>query len=382
MGPKPIELTWLVTVPSPRRYAEEVSISPAELYPTGGGRAAFTLLDVRSPVEVERGALPGAHELPLLTNEERHAVGVRYKEAGQDAAVALGYELAGPALPARIAAWRRVCNESATAVACWRGGLRSRLAVELIDDSTVERVEGGYKAIRAHLMQELEEVVAQRTLLVLSGLTGSGKTGLLRSIKSATVQVIDLEHEAHHRGSSFGALAEVQPSQQTFENAVAASIVLGQERLLVVEDESRYIGRRTLPEPLLAAMACAPVVVLEAPLLERVANVYEEYVRAPAVANGVRSTLLELQRNTERLRKRLGGGRCNRVVAGLQAAESRWFVPEAHEGWIQELLCYYDRLYRKVSESRRRAVVFAGNSEDVGAWLTSRGATAMGAARE
>lgn len=237
------------------RYAKYVPISPAELYPTGGGRAAFILLDVRSPVEVARGALPGARELPLLTSEERHAVGVRYKEAGQGAAVTLGHKLVAKDLPARVAAWRRVCSEGPTAVTCWRGGLRSRLAVEFICDPQVQRVEGGYKAIRAHLMQELGRVVSRRELLVLSGLTGSGKTRLLRSVTNPAVQVVDLEGEAHHRGSSFGALEEAQPSQQTFENAVTADIVLGWEPLLVVEDESRFIGRRTVPELLLAAMA-------------------------------------------------------------------------------------------------------------------------------
>jgi tRNA 2-selenouridine synthase len=42
-----------------------------------------------------------------MTDEERHLVGLRYKEAGQDAAIALGWSLAGPHLPERAAAWRR-----------------------------------------------------------------------------------------------------------------------------------------------------------------------------------------------------------------------------------------------------------------------------------
>ncbi|HEX7023023.1 MAG TPA: hypothetical protein VF171_09215, partial [Trueperaceae bacterium] len=98
-------------------------ISPAQLYPAGGTSAAFRLLDVRAPTEVARGALPDAINLPLMTDEERHHVGIRYKEAGQQAALALGYELVGPDLERRTARWREACAASPTAVACWRGGL-------------------------------------------------------------------------------------------------------------------------------------------------------------------------------------------------------------------------------------------------------------------
>ena len=36
------------------------------------------LIDVRAPVEFARGALPGAVNLPLRDDAERHAVGIRY----------------------------------------------------------------------------------------------------------------------------------------------------------------------------------------------------------------------------------------------------------------------------------------------------------------
>jgi tRNA 2-selenouridine synthase len=41
------------------------------------------LLDVRAPVEFSQGAFPGAINLPLMEDEERHRVGLRYKQAGQ-----------------------------------------------------------------------------------------------------------------------------------------------------------------------------------------------------------------------------------------------------------------------------------------------------------
>ena len=47
------------------------------------------MIDVRAPLEYERGAFPGSVNLPLLTDSERHEVGAQFKKAGQDAAIAL-----------------------------------------------------------------------------------------------------------------------------------------------------------------------------------------------------------------------------------------------------------------------------------------------------
>ena len=56
------------------------------------------LLDVRAPVEFNKGAFPCATNIPLLDDEQRHVIGTRYKEQGQDAAIALGWTLATPAI--------------------------------------------------------------------------------------------------------------------------------------------------------------------------------------------------------------------------------------------------------------------------------------------
>jgi tRNA 2-selenouridine synthase len=184
--------------------------------------------------------------------------------------------------------------------------------------------------------------------------------------------VLDLEREANHRGSAFGAATEAQPSQQTFENALAAQLLLDPSRALVVEDESRYVGRRLVPDALLEAMRAAPVVVLEVPLATRVQHIYEEYVEAPARAVGVAAARERLEGDTRRIRKRLGGGRTDAVVAALRDAEvaGAWFDRRAHEGWIATLLeHYYDRLYRKAFASHDRPLAFRGDAEAVAAYL-------------
>lgn len=346
-------------------------LPPPVVYPIGAGTSPFALIDVRSPVEVERGALPGAHALPLMTDAERHLVGLRYKEAGQESAMALGYELAGPHLPARAAAWRAVVDAGPTAIACWRGGLRSALAVHHLERPGVEAVEGGYKALRSHLMTALDRACGERRVVVLGGLTGTGKTDVLHALDgSAGLLPLDLEGRARHRGSAFGAEDDPQPAQATFENAVAADVALSPAGLIVVEDESAFVGRRTVPASLWHAMRAAPVVWLEAPLPERVQRVFDGYVRGPTERHGRDAALTRLVDDTLRLRRRLGAQRSERVIAGLRAAERSWLAPEAHADWIATLLIdYYDRLYLRAFEASGRTVGFTGEAADVLAHL-------------
>ena len=360
-----------------------MTLAPGDVFPAGGGDQPVQVVDVRAPIEVERGALPGALSLPLLTNEERHLVGVRYEEAGQRSAVELGYHLLEHTLPGRVEAWRRAVADAAgrTAVACWRGGLRSRLVVEFVDDERAVRVEGGYKALRAHLMGAMPQALAAKDLVVLTGLTGAGKTRLLRRLAAseadlqADLQVVDLEGLARHRGSAFGHVTEPQPAQQTFENALAAQLVLSASARVVLEDESRFVGKRTIPESLYGAMTRAPLVVLDADLPMRSRAIYCEYVAGPTAAHGREAVAADLIASTKHLGRRLGASTYEAVstrVAELARSEAAWADESAHEGWIGTLLReHYDPLYRRALAKLDRPVVFAGDEEAVAAWLTN-----------
>ena len=349
------------------------TLEPSDLYPARGGVPAYTLLDVRAPVEVAAGGLPFAVSEPILTDDERRQVGIRYKEAGQAEAVKLGYALTEPYLPGRIDAWRAVAAVGPTAVMCWRGGLRSRLVTEFIGDEGV-RVEGGYKAIRKYLLKQLEPTLARYQTVVVGGLTGSGKTALLERLADVhDLRVLDLEHEARHRGSAFGRLAEPQPAQATFENSVTVQLLLGFEKTLVLEDESRAIGRIDLPDPLFRTVQESPLVLVETPLEARVRRIHHDYVLSLSASLGVAETSAYLSASLARLRKRLSGSVTDaalRVLTGA-AASGCWHDPAAHEGWIVPLLnCYYDPLYRKGLERSARPVVFRGDLEACYSWLT------------
>ena len=105
------------------------------------------LLDVRAPLEFNKGTLPLAENHPLINDEERHEIGTRYAHMGQDAAMELGYELVrGETRAQRIRAWETFAQAHPEGVLyCWRGGMRSRLTQQaLYEESGIlyPRVKG------------------------------------------------------------------------------------------------------------------------------------------------------------------------------------------------------------------------------------------------
>ncbi|MEN8255915.1 MAG: tRNA 2-selenouridine(34) synthase MnmH, partial [Verrucomicrobiota bacterium] len=180
------------------------------------------LIDVRAPIEFESGAFPTAVNLPLMNNEERHLVGIRYKEKGNAAAVKLGHELVGGEVKQeRIAAWaEQIKHRPDTMLYCFRGGQRSKISQQWIAEETgtvIPRLEGGYKAFRNYLLEQLDPANQNPVPVILGGRTGTGKTILLQQLENA----VDLEAIANHRGSSFGRFTTPQPCPIDFENSLA-----------------------------------------------------------------------------------------------------------------------------------------------------------------
>jgi tRNA 2-selenouridine synthase len=353
-------------------------IDPAEVFPEGGKQSSFQLLDVRAPVEVHRSGIPGALSLPILNDEERAAVGTCYHVHGQAAAVALGVELTAPHREARVASWREAVAGSArpTAFACWRGGQRSGIATEWLGDSNVSRVHGGTKALRRYLMAGLELQFARTETLVISGLTGCGKTDLLHALREVVPQdilALDLEGLANHRGSAFGGFPAGQPAQQTFENDLAATVHLAAPRMTLLEDEARFVGRVEVPETIYTRIQQSPVIVLEATQAERAARIVREYVFEPTERSSRAVVRQELEVNLKKLAKRLGGVHMAECLEALAFAdhEERWFSLDAHTLWVEVLLRhYYDKLYsRAMTRLAARPIAFKGCAEEVLAWF-------------
>ncbi len=328
-------------------------------------------LDMRSEGEFATASIPGFLNTPILTNDERHQVGLCYRLNGQDAAIVLGHQLVDPLREQRVAGWLEKCPQETTIhVACWRGGLRSQIAASWIKERgrSVRRIQGGYKALRQELLKVLD---APRSFLVVTGFTGSGKSRLLQELPAQ--HVLDIESLAKHRGSSFGALPDsAQPSQTDFENRLALHLRASHPRP-VIEDESRVVGRLHVPDAIFTGLAQSPVMRLHASLAERSAHIYQEYV-ADRLLGGADPFQLrdELIANTLKLKNRLGGLLTSQVKSELEKA----FLsqdPEAHEGWIRLLLeHYYDLSYQHAEGRRQRSVVFEGNYKECLAWIQNQ----------
>lgn len=328
-------------------------------------------IDVRAPSEYEPGTVPGAINLPILDDEERAQVGTAYKHEGAEVARQLGYSLVqGEVKTHRVSAWRDCFEQHPEAfVFCWRGGERSAIAQRWLLDTGIEvrRVQGGYKALRQLCLKALDLTNAEASLWwVLAGRTGSGKTELLRELPFA----IDLEGLAAHRGSAFGARAEPQPSPATFENHLACELLRHRGQPIVLEDESRTIGRLALPESVHAAMQRSPVVLLDVPFEQRVANIRREYIDEPLFEGREEATLQGQYRAAiTRIERRLGGARCREVAAELD----RGFITGSHEGWIARLLeWYYDPMYDYQLAKKQARIRFTGDARAVRSYLTER----------
>ena len=286
--------------------------------------------DVRSPGEFARGHLPGASSLPLFSDAERAEVGTAYKHQGRTPAVLLGLERVGPRLGPLAQQGLALAPGGRLALYCWRGGMRSGAVAWLLEQAGLEVLvlRGGYKAWRQHALAAFAQA---RPLVVLGGLTGSGKTQALHALARRGQQVLDLEALAAHQGSSFGAIGQPPPpTQEHFENRLAhAWLALDPARPTWVEDESRHLGRCYLPAALWAQLCAAPVLALELPRAARIDFLVGSYGGAPAA---------ELAQAIERLRKRLGGALTQQALAALHAGHLATTCAL--------LLDYYDRTYR------------------------------------
>lgn len=348
------------------------------------------MLDVRAPVEFQDGAFPMSTNLPLMSDADREAIGKRYKHAGQDEAIALGLErVSGTIKRERVQSWEDFARQHPQGVLyCFRGGLRSKISQQWLYEQTgirYPRVQGGYKAMRRFLINLLEEIPAQLQPVVLSGRTGSGKT---RFLKTFTSQV-NLEGLANHRGSAFGGQPTPQPTQISFENALAVELLrhvdAGHHRLLL-EDESRRIGSRHLPSSFFECMSRSPLVMIEVPDEERVEISYQEYVLDTSAAfkalhggdadAGFAAFSEYLLGSLDKIRRRLGGERHQQARQMMQTALARQAShgeTVMHYDWVRFILLdYYDPMYDYQISKKQERLAFKGTPAEVREYLATQ----------
>ena len=242
------------TACAPRGGAQPSSERPGD----GWGRFD-TVIDVRSPAEFAEDHLPGAVNWPVLDDEQRRIVGTLYVKDSPLAARKVGAAMVARNIAAHIDRW--VCDqprEWQPLVYCWRGGQRSGALAWFLDQIgfRATRLNGGYKAFRAVVREDLATLPPRLQFTVIAGRTGSGKTRLLHALAEAGAQVLDLEALACHRGSVLGGLPDrPQPSQKAFDTQLWQTLRgFDALRPVFVESESRRVGALQLPDSLVERM--------------------------------------------------------------------------------------------------------------------------------
>ncbi len=240
------------------------------------------IIDVRSPAEYAEDHLPGALSAPVLDDAERARVGLLHSEASAFEAKRTGAALVAANIARHLTlhfadrpkSWRPL-------VYCWRGGQRSGSVVEVFTRIgwRAAQLDGGYKAYRRHVIGELERLPAALELRIICGVTGSGKSRMLRALVGAGAQVLDLEELARHRGSVLGNLpGEVQPSQKMFESLLAHKLAsFDPAKPLYAEAESKKVGSVQVPTALIERMRRSPCLRIEIGTALRIALLKDEY---------------------------------------------------------------------------------------------------------
>ncbi len=295
------------------------------------------IVDVRTPAEFEQGHIPGAYNIPLFSNEQRAVVGTLYKQEGKDIATLKGLEFVGPNMASFARRARKLAMDKKILVHCWRGGMRSASMAWLFNTVGLEAqtLVGGYKAYRRYIRESFEK---PQKLVILGGMTGSGKTDILKELQKMGEQFVDLEGIARHRGSSFGQIGQgMQPTNEQFENNLAAEwLKQDWKRFIWLEDESKPMGRVRIVDNLFHRMRQTPFIVLQMPRSIRAERLVEDY--APLDKSELEAALLRIER-------RIGGQNLKEALKALHRGD---YLTVANI-----TLDYYDKTYNYGIESRK-----------------------------
>ena len=147
------------------------------------------VIDVRSPSEFAEDHVPGAVNLPVLTDQERAEVGTLYKQVSPFIARKRGAALVSANISRHLETYfADKPKDYHPVVYCWRGGQRSLSMATVLSQIgwRTGLLQGGYKAYRTHVRQKLEELPPRFSFRVLCGLTGTAKTTILRKLQDCS----------------------------------------------------------------------------------------------------------------------------------------------------------------------------------------------------
>lgn len=266
-------------------------------------------VDVRSPIEHAEAAIPGAINIPLFTNAEREEIGILYKNEGSDAAKWRAMEIVSPKIPSLLGQIKDLEKTGARPVVyCWRGGSRSKSVATFLELSGIPsvRLQGGYRAYREYILEQISELLPNQAI-ILHGLTGTGKTDILKILQNKGYPVVDLEKLANHRGSLFGSIGMGNSfNQKTFDALLFDRLKeIKDSSFYIVEAESKRIGRAAQPEIMMDRKKNGTHFLIQCSLENRIERIYQEYVLPFEEEQWFQDEVLEkIKRIEKRLKKR------------------------------------------------------------------------------
>jgi tRNA 2-selenouridine synthase len=290
---------------------------------------SLPVIDVRSPLEFQKGHIPSAINIPLFENPEREKVGIIYHGKGRTEAIKKGFKIIGPKLDSLIQALEKQVTTRSLLLYCWRGGIRSSSMALLYEANgyVCSVLTGGYKSYRRFIRTRLEN---KANIILIGGMTGSGKTEVLRYLEQSGEQILDLEWLASHKGSVFGGFGEKnQPTTEQFENNLYDHWKkFDLSKRIWMEDESISLGNVFIPDPLWEQMKNSPVLCIKIPFRERVKRIIEKY-------SGINDD--HIYEGLRKLNRRLGSEQTKASIISMNKKD--------YKSVAATLLKYYDKKY-------------------------------------
>lgn len=312
---------------------EEIDISHAL------NRKDLIFIDVRSESEFKEDTIAGAHNIPILNDEERKHVGYLYTQISTEEAKKTGLEYASNKLITFYNKANEIkSNNNNIALFCYRGGMRSNSVARVLDimGINVYLIKGGYKSYRKYVVSKLNSYKGKFKYIVLHGYTGTGKTSILNLLEKQGKSILNIEGLAHHSGSVFGNIAfdGQSYSQKKFESLLVKKFDSFQNIYVFTESESKKVGRAVLPDFLMEDMENGYHILINTSLENRIKNILNDYIYINSTDkdNEIKAAIIKLT-------QKLGTKKINILLEELNKKNYELVIKEL-------MISYYDPLYK------------------------------------
>lgn len=312
-------------------YEESLELEGSKIY-----------IDVRSPSEFKKFTIPGAINIPILSNEERAMVGTLYDEGKYDEAKQKGVDFVSKRLPDMFSKYLELNRDyKYVIVFCARGGYRSSAVAGFLHSLglRVYKINGGYKKYRTFVTESINSIMDKVEFITLYGNTGTGKTKILHNIKELGYDILDLEKYANHKGSLLGSVGMGESnSQKMFESMMAEDLLKRKTGVFFVEGESKKIGKVIIPANVYDKMISSKKVRIDADIDFRVKNIKEDYVI---------DRDSELIESIKKLKKYISKVKVEEYIKKIENKEYDYVIKELAIKYYDPMYENYDREFVK-----------------------------------